>query len=220
MSEQKPKIYALVGASEFNDQHFLANYNNNAFYKVIAIDAGFEHLKKINVVPDIAIGDFDSLGYVPEGDFRVMQYPVDKDKTDLELAIEEAISDKPQCIMIYGILGKRLDHEISAIQMLSRVADFRIGVFAIGLEQSAVVINGPSEFGLKAVGNDKTLSIFALTDVVGGLDSKGLKWPYVNTTLSSVMSLGISNEIIENDMKIKVQHGKILIVFATDHLKE
>lgn len=211
MSE-KPNIIALVAASDFNAQHFRANYSQ--FSKVIAVDGGYKHL---DVVPDVAVGDFDSLGYVPDN-CKVLQYPEDKDKTDLELAIEEALTYKPQVIMIYGILGRRLDHELSAIQMLSRISDYRVGVFAVGIEQSAVVLNGPAEFGLTANGEDKTFSVFSLSDVSAGIESKGLKWPYVNTALTSVMSLGISNEIVEPNVHIKVQQGKLLLIFSTQHL--
>ena len=58
-------ICALVGASEFNAEHFQMMDAAGAFDYVIAVDGGFAHLESIGRQPDMAMGDFDSLGYVP-----------------------------------------------------------------------------------------------------------------------------------------------------------
>lgn len=237
--QKKAKIVAIVAASEFNEKHFMNSVKGGMFASVIAADAGYRHLDSRGFVPNIVIGDFDSLGYVPKEDkqssiqlkedvdagniqnMRVMQYPQDKDKSDLELAIDEALSMKPQILMIYGALGKRMDQTISSIQMLSHIADHRIGVFCVGDKDSCVVVNGPSEFGLgipNADDIDKTISIFSLTDVSLVEASQGLKWPYTNTAITNSMSLGISNVITANPMKIKVKMGKILLVFSSELL--
>ena len=238
-TKKKAKIIAIVAASDFNEAHFMNSLKGGMFASIIAADAGYRHLDTRAIVPNIVIGDFDSLGYVPKEDkqasvqlkedvdkgniqnMHVMQYPQDKDKTDLELAIDEALNMKPQILMIYGALGKRMDQSLSSIQMLSHIADHRVGVFCVGDKESCVVVNGPSEFGLgipQVEGIDKTLSVFSLTDVSLIEASQGLKWPYTNTALTNSMSLGISNEITANPMKIKVKMGKILLVFSTELL--
>lgn len=237
--KKKAKIIAIVAAADFNEVHFMNSLKSNMFANIIAADAGYRHLETRAVVPNVVIGDFDSLGYVPKEDkvasvqlkedvdanvpknMRVMQYPTDKDKTDLELAIDEALSQKPQIIMIYGGLGKRMDMTFSTIQMLSHVGDYRVGVFCVGDKESCAIVNGPSEFGLGIPNSDeidKSISIFSLNDVSLIEASQGLKWPYVNTALTSAMSLGVSNEIVANQMKIKVKQGKILLVFSSDLL--
>lgn len=237
--QQKPKIVAVVAASDFNEKHFMSSLQNNMFAGVIAADAGYRHLDQRGVVPNLVIGDFDSLGYVPQEDkkasvqlnsdleknepknIRVMQYPEDKDKTDLELALDEAIAMKPQIIMLYGALGKRLDQTYSTFQMLGHVSDHRIGIFCVGDKEAAVVVNGPSEFGLGIPDSDeidKTISIFSLTDVSLVEASQGLQWPYVNTALTNCMSLGVSNIINAKQMKIKVKQGKIIMIFSSELL--
>lgn len=237
--KKKAKIVAIVAAADFNEKNFMSSLQGGMFASVIAADAGYRHLDTRAFVPNIVIGDFDSLGYVPQEDkqasiqlkedvdacnpkmMRVMQYPEDKDKSDLELAIDEALAMKPQIIMIYGALGKRLDQSISSVQMLSHIADHRVGVFCVGDKEACVVVNGPSEFGLGIPNSDdidKTISIFSLTDVSLVEASIGLKWPYTNTAITNSMSLGISNVITGNPMKIKVKMGKILLVFSSDLL--
>lgn len=237
--QKKAKIVAVVAASEFNEKNFIRGLKNNMFASIIAADGGYRHLDSRGIVPNIVIGDFDSLGYVPKDEkkasiqtkedvdagniqsMRVMQYPTDKDKTDLELAIDEAIRMKPQILMIFGALGKRLDQTLSTIQMLCHIADHRVGVFCVGNKESCAVVNGPSEFGLGIPNDediDKTISVFSLSDVSLIEHSQGLKWPYVNTALTSSMSLGVSNQIVSQQMKIKVKSGKILLVFSSDLL--
>lgn len=235
----KPRIVAVVASSDFNKKHFVNGLKNNMFSYIIAADGGYKHLEDCEAVPNLAIGDFDSLGYVPKEDkicsvqlktdvdnktlkpLRVMQYPVNKDKSDLELAIDEAIAQKPNLIMVYGALGKRLDHTISTTQMLSHCSDYNIGIFCIGSDYSCVVVKGPSEFGLGIPNKpncDKTISVFSLTDVSLIEQSQGLKWQYVNTALTSSMSLGVSNEINSNQVKLKVKQGKVLMVFSSELL--
>lgn len=238
-NKKKAKIIAVVAASDFNEAHFMKSVKSGMFASVIAADSGYRHLDSRGFTPNIVIGDFDSLGYVPKDDkpcsiqikedadsgnvknMRVMQYPVDKDKTDLELAIDEALSQKPQIIFVYGALGKRMDMTLSTIQMLAHVSDHRVGVFCVGDKESCVVVNGPSEFGLGIPPVDeynKTISVFSLSDVALIENSIGLKWPYVNTALTSSMSLGVSNEVVSSPVKIKVKQGKILVVFSSQLL--
>ena len=81
---------ALVGASDFNGEDFASRYAAGMFDYVIGVDAGFAHLEGVGVVPDMAVGDFDSLGYVPKCK-RVSRHPVKKDKSDMELALEKAV---------------------------------------------------------------------------------------------------------------------------------
>ena len=69
---------ALVGATYFNEKDFIARYNEGFFDFIIAVDGGFVPLDRLGVAPDMAIGDFDSLGYVPRAK-RVSRHPVNKD---------------------------------------------------------------------------------------------------------------------------------------------
>ncbi|MBR2460789.1 MAG: thiamine diphosphokinase, partial [Clostridia bacterium] len=56
---------------------------------VIAADAGFSSLKELNVSPHIVLGDFDSLGEIPRVDCELVRHPVEKDDTDMGLAVKE-----------------------------------------------------------------------------------------------------------------------------------
>ena len=94
---------ALVGATDFNAVHF----ESQGFDCVIAVDGGYESLRAIGCEPDVAVGDFDSLGFVPAGD-NVDVHPSEKDESDMELAIRMAAARGFDTLLIYGALAQRL----------------------------------------------------------------------------------------------------------------
>ena len=108
----------IVAASEFSGfvEGFTAEY-------VIAADGGYESCIKIaKRHPDLLIGDFDSLGESVLADIpksvEILTFPVEKDASDLEIAVEEAVKRGFECFYIYGALGKRLDHTLASIAVL------------------------------------------------------------------------------------------------------
>lgn len=83
----------------------------NAF--VIAADSGYRYAEMLGIIPDLAMGDYDSLGYVPKNCGEVMTFPKEKDDSDLMLAIREALKRGYKNITVIGALGGRFDHTFS-----------------------------------------------------------------------------------------------------------
>ena len=79
---------ALVAAGDFNSEHFTKSDAIGAFDEVYAVDGGYAFLDAIGREPDVVVGDFDSLGYVPQSQ-RLHRFPMHKDKSDLELAFDQ-----------------------------------------------------------------------------------------------------------------------------------
>ena len=113
---------ALVGATYFNEQDFMARYNEGFFDFIIAVDGGFAPLDRLGVAPDMAIGDFDSLGYVPRAK-RVSRHPVNKDASDMELALQRAANYRHTDIYVYGGIGGRLDHTLANLQLFAAYSE-------------------------------------------------------------------------------------------------
>ena len=83
---------------------------------ILAADGGLRHLQKLQLAPHGIIGDFDSLGYVPEG---AQVFPVEKDDTDAMLAAKKGLELGYKEFIFYGSLdGPRLDHTVSNFQTL------------------------------------------------------------------------------------------------------
>lgn len=176
---------------------------------VIAADGGVRHAEKLKVIPDAVLGDFDSLGYVPEG---ANVFPVEKDDTDSMLAVRRGLAAGCRFFLIYGGLdGPRLDHTVANFQTLDFLA--RQGGFGIlvGKNTMAAVIRGGSLIfpeGLKG-----TVSVFCNGEDARGVVLEGLYYPLAQGSLSAGFPLGVSNHFTGEPARICVREGSLLVLW-------
>lgn len=201
---------AIVGASDFNSDAFLMMEEAGMFDYVIAVDAGFRSLEEVGKKPDFVLGDFDSLGYKPRG-IRIATYSADKDKSDMELAIDRARTKKFDTLFIFGALGRRLDHTLANIQVLSKASEDGMKVCAVGKNETVFFLTGPNTFELDAR-EEGVISVFAMDDQVEGLFERGLKWELDDVVLKNRLSLGLSNKFIGEPVLIGVEKGTIAVI--------
>lgn len=182
----------------------------NAF--VIAADSGYRYAEKLGIIPDLAIGDYDSLGYIPENCREVLRFPKEKDDSDLMLAIREALKRGYDDITITGALGGRFDHTYSNIQSLG---------FILKNGASGRIISPDEEISLIVPGNYKikkdntrSLSLFAYTENVKGLNIRGVKYPLQNAEITSFFPIGLSNVIIDDYALISFENGLLLMILS------
>lgn len=176
---------------------------------LIAADGGVKHLQKIGGTPDAILGDFDSLGYVPQGS---QVFPVEKDDTDVMLAVRHGLEKGFREFLIYGGLdGKRLDHTVANFQTLAFLRDHGAHGFLVGKDYLATVIAGETaSFPASATG---ILSVFCLGRDAAGVTLHGLKYQLENGCLSADFPLGVSNQFVEKSSKITVKDGKLLLLW-------
>lgn len=203
------KTCALVGSSQFNAAHFQELDAAGVFDYVIAVDGGFASLEAIGRKPDMAIGDFDSLGYVPKG-LRVAQFSSHKDKSDMELALDRARSMRYDEVYVYGGLGRRLDHTLANLQLFALYSEKGLFVTAVDEDTSVVFITGPDTFEMPAV-EAGTVSVFSMNDRAEGVFERGLAYELDDAVLTNRTSLGLSNELIGEAVMIGVEKGTIAI---------
>lgn len=203
------KTCALVGSSQFNAAHFQELDAAGVFDYVIAVDGGFASLEAIGRKPDMALGDFDSLGYVPKG-LRVAQFSSHKDKSDMELALDRARSMRYDEVYVYGGLGRRLDHTLANLQLFALYSEKGLFVTAVDEDTSVVFITGPDTFEMPAV-EAGTVSVFSMSDRAEGVFERGLAYELDDAVLTNRTSLGLSNELIGEAVMIGVEKGTIAI---------
>ena len=164
---------------------------------VIAADGGLNYVNQLGLTPDIILGDFDSLGYVPEG---ANVYPVEKDDTDAMLAIRQGLERGFCRFVLYGCLdGPRLDHTVAALQSLQFLADRGAIGYLMGLQYiAAAVQNGSLRFPADAAG---ILSLFCMGEDAKGVTLENLQYTLSNATLTSHFPLGVSNHFIGKEAK-------------------
>lgn len=200
------KICYIIGALPANDI-FIDRACNPL---VIAADGGLAQLDRLNIVPDLVVGDFDSLKYEPSHPATV-KLPCEKDDTDLYRAAKEALIKGCDLFYLYGGLGGRLDHTLANLQLLSFLVGNGAKGFLFGEGLVATVIkNSVIHFAPKKNG---IVSVFSFSDTSEGVFIKGLKYPLDNVLLTSSFPVGISNEHTGNEAFISVNKGSLLILW-------
>ena len=176
---------------------------------VIAADGGLVHTEKLGIVPNEILGDFDSLGYTPEG---ANVFPVEKDDTDAMLAVRRGLSLGYREFVLYGSLdGPRLDHTIANFQTLQFLADQGAVGYLAGTDYLVTVVkNGTLTFPERAEG---TISVFCQGPDAEGVTLEGLYYPLENGTLSAGFPLGVSNHFTEKAAVITVKNGSLLVLW-------
>ena len=180
---------------------------------LMAADGGLVHLQKLGLTPDGILGDFDSLGYVPQ-DAKV--FPVEKDDTDAMLAVRQGLKLGYRRFVIYGGLdGPRLDHTVANFQTLQFLADHgATGYLAGNTYMATVVKNGSVRFSAEATG---ILSVFCMGADAAGVTIRGTKYGLENGTLSAGFPLGVSNHFVGQAAEIFVENGSLLILWDREN---
>ena len=182
---------------------------------VIAADGGYAHTKKLGLQPDAVLGDFDSLGYVPQ-DAQV--FPVEKDDTDTMLAVRRGLFLGYRQFLLYGSLdGPRLDHTVANFQTLQFLADRDAIGYLIGSRQLVTVVkNGTLIFPETAKG---IVSVFCLGQDAHGVSLESLHYTLHDGKLTGGFPLGVSNHIMEPEATVSVRKGALAIGWELEPLK-
>lgn len=214
---------ALVGAIDFNLEHF----KSMNFDLVLAVDAGWKSCERAGVTPDIAIGDFDSLGFTPEG-VEVISFSSVKNETDLELAYLEAHKRGARELYLYGVLGARLDHTLATLQVMAASALKGLKTFAVAPDYAvAALASGGKLNALSFDAFDPSsltgsyaphISLMAFLGTVAGLTIEGLAYTVENYALDSTVSRGLSNEFTGHDATIHFEDGVLIALFPLEAL--
>ena len=182
----------------------------NAF--VVCCDGALRWAKnKVRI--DVAAGDFDSLGYVPEG---AAVYPSEKNYTDGEIALGMLLSKGIRDIAIYGGGGGREDHLFGNLQLL--VAAHRRGALAVLRTNYTDVYCAEGEISWRGK-RGKTLSLAPVGESAHIMESEGLKYPLCDLTLAAGSCRGISNVIEKDEARIVCDGGVLFVFEVTEEAK-
>lgn len=201
----------IIGAGDFEGAELLHPQKGD---KVIAADGGLDHLRKIGMEPDIVLGDFDSLSSeriacLQSGKWQLVNFPPEKDYTDMMLAAETGYEQGFREFKIFGGTGGRMDHTLANIQVLANLTRRGCRVWLIGHDfRITAVHNGHIQFPESCRGY---FSVYAFSDVALGVNEKGFKYGLDNFTLKNDDPRGISNEFCGLPGEISVAEGTLLI---------
>lgn len=182
---------------------------------IICADGGAFHAKKMNIVPHVIIGDFDSCTKEFAQSFagaRIIEYPPEKDDTDAQLAVEYALSKGAEYIMLLGATGTRIDHTVANLGLLLLIADRGAFGEIINEYNRVTIIKGR----VLVKGRGSLFSLIPYGGDVKGVTLKGFKYPLNGFTLKLGSSRGVSNELLEDTGEISIAKGRLLVIRTRD----
>lgn len=218
------KIVFLICGGPIGDLNFLrTEREHHRPLGLVCADGGARHIHALGLLPDLIVGDMDSLDGELQRDFvrqgsRIMRYPGAKDETDAQLALEMVFMMAPDEIRIYGALGARIDHTLANLSLLIAAADQGIEARLLDewcemflIRQRAVIEGGIGQ----------TVSLFAFGDVTG-VNLEGFEYPLQNATITLSKPIGISNRLTSTQGIISVGSGDLLALryFKAGHFPQ
>ncbi|WP_181813294.1 thiamine diphosphokinase [Gaiella occulta] len=186
---------------------------------VIAADGGVDRAVALGLHVDLAVGDFDSataagLAAVEAAGARIERHPVEKDATDLELALDAALASGATRVVVVGDGGGRLDHLAAGMLLLGheRYAgveiDAVLGTALVHVVRDARTISGE---------RGEIVSLLPLGGAAEGVSTDGLTYGLADETLAAGTSRGVSNTFAGDEARISVEHGLLLAVRPGTH---
>ncbi|MFC0524093.1 thiamine diphosphokinase [Pontibacillus salicampi] len=186
----------------------------------IGADHGSLSLLDQGIIPNHAVGDFDSVTAEEKDDImeqahQFKEYPAEKDETDLEIALRTAYKYNPTVLYLFGVTGGRLDHELINIQLLYPLHQKQIRGVVID-KGNWVELKEP---GLHEVAHSDRyphISYIPLTPEVSGLTLSSFYYPLENATVTWGSTLCISNKLISEKGTFSFEEGILLLVKSRD----
>ncbi|MEW9808651.1 thiamine diphosphokinase [Mesorhizobium marinum] len=179
--------------------------------RVIAADAGMTHAKTLGITPELWVGDFDSstaelaaeYAHIPQS-----RYPEEKDNTDGELAVTEALKRGATSLVLAGAFGGRVDHAFLHVALAIRRAKEGLPVvITSGNQEAHPLLPGARDFDF----DDGTqFSILGFSHL-SGVTVMGARWPLDGVEIPFGSSLTLSNEV-RGDLRISIGVGRALLL--------
>ncbi len=179
---------------------------------IIAVDSGLEHLQHWGIAPDYIIGDFDSitnpslLNLYP--DSSIIRFPIAKDYSDTELALQKAKSLGSSELVLVGGGEGRLDHTLALVALFMQGANTPIPQrWYTAKECIRVLDSGDYELSLN-VGS--CVSFFPISTHIGAR-SIGFKWN-IDALSSGKLPFSLSNRVVNPEQQVSIQEGRLLMI--------
>jgi thiamine pyrophosphokinase len=187
---------------------------------VVAADGGALCALRLKLRPDVAVGDGDSLqaGTIEElarSNIPFVRVPADKDQSDLELAVREAIErGATELVILAALDGDRVEHSVANLLLLAlpelvsldaRLVDERSTVRLLTADGHS------SQVELRGRERD-FVSLFPWAGPAEGVTTQGLRFPLHDAALPPGPSRGLSNELVGDSATVRLRNGRLLIV--------
>lgn len=206
------KVFIYTGG-KINPSNITEHPKSDDF--IIAADSGYKNALQLGEKPNLLLGDFDSYTEKLPNNVEIIKVPAEKDFTDTQMAVTEALKRGADEIVFVGGLSGRLDHTLSNLSVLPELWKLRIHAHATDGYNRVRYISSTSTLIPKS--GFKYVSIISLSEKLKGVTIEGCKYPLKNATLFRAnQSLSVSNEILGNCALISIRKGEAFIIESCD----
>lgn len=217
------KVAAIVGGGPEEYLPFFDDYKEEVSVWIGA-DRGALSLIQQGISPDIAVGDFDS---VTEEEFKLIKnksavfrlYQQEKDETDLELAIMEAMKQDPDVVYLYGVTGGRLDHELANLQLLYSLKQKGIEGCIVD-KHNEVKLAFPGVHSINKRDKYPYVSFIPFSSEIKGITLSNFYYPLQDASLRWGSTRCISNTIEGEQGILTFHEGILFIINSKDPLEK
>ncbi|SMB90706.1 thiamine diphosphokinase [Desulfonispora thiosulfatigenes DSM 11270] len=208
----------IITNGDMNNLDYYKEIIQNQEY-IICVDGAIRYLLKMNINPDIIIGDLDStdlefLEVIKAKNIPIAKYPSEKDETDTELAIMLALEKKSSEIILLGGVGSRIDHSFTNFTLMAKTAEKGIKCRIINEKNDCYFVKDYISF--KNIDKGYNVSIIPVIGDIIVKETEGLYYPLKNEVLSLGSSRGISNVALKENIAITIKEGMAMIILAKD----
>lgn len=203
------------------------DYEEDAFYQLlfatadltVAADGGAAFLQRHRLVPDVLVGDFDSLAPAQVEELEVagacvVRHPVRKDFTDAEAAVDEALQRGAHTVVLAGALGGGLDHLLGNLAVLRGAARRGCAARLAAPRLSLAVLAQASELVVPAAAGTR-VSLLALSDAAV-VTLRGFDYSLERGTIVAAGCLGIGNAVLASPATIVLHAGELAVIVMAD----
>lgn len=179
---------------------------------ILCADGGTRHALALGLTPNLIVGDMDSFDVERlTSNVQRIQHPADKNETDLELALDHALTLNPDQILILAALGGRIDQTLANIALLS---DFRSSTFDVRLTDGVEEIFFCRDQAQVEGRSGDIVSLIPWQGEVIGVFTENLRWHLHHETLYPDKTRGISNEMTAEVATVTIKSGLLLVVHS------
>lgn len=183
---------------------------------VIAADRGAEYCLMAGIIPDMVVGDMDSLPVEVQDELifnniEIRRFDCRKDMTDTQIAVDTAIEKGADKIEILAGIGSRFDHSLANVHLLFRAMKKGIKAKIVSGIHEIFLIERKTDIKNEA---GAIISLLPLGHHAKGITLKGFEYETDNTDMDMSFPVGVSNVICSESAEVIVSDG-ILIAIIT-----
>jgi len=206
-------MFLIVSGGEAPGNAFVRE-RADAARMVIAADRGAQYCLDAGVTPDLVVGDMDSLPRplcrkISAAGIPMKVHSPMKDETDTRLALDEAIALGARKVEIIAATGDRFDHSLANVHLLYAALHRKVDACLSSPGSRIFLVEGETTL---AGARGATVSLLPLTMEARGVTLTGFKWPLTDTLMKVGDPYGVSNVATENDARIAVSEGVLIVV--------